>query len=187
MNLNILYLQNTFGVTGEEQGLWILVALAISVGSTALGTIPGAKLSDRVGRKPVIYASTVVGAIGMALIALAPGIVVVMAGVVCIGLAGGAFLAVDWALMTDIIPKASAGRYMGISNIVEATNGPIATSIGGLIMYSVGLALGVATGSRAAMLAGVALFALGAALLTPVREPSRGRAARRRAPVSSQD
>jgi len=175
MNLNILYLERTFGLVGTEQGLWILVGLGLSVGATALGTIPGAKLSDRVGRKPVIYASALSGAVGMTIIGLAPSVQLALIGIALVGLGGGAFLAVDWALMTDIIPKASAGRYMGLSNVVEATNGPIATTIGGLIMYFVGVALGVAVGARAAMLAGVVMFALGSLLLTQVKEPRRAR------------
>lgn len=175
MNLNILYLQRTHGLTGGEQGAWILAGLAISVVATALGTIPGAKISDRVGRKPVIYGSTLLGAIGMTIIGLAPDVPVAMIGIALVGIAGGAFLAVDWALMTDIIPKASAGRYMGMSNIVEATNGPIATSVGGVVMYLLGLSLGQAVGARAAMLAAVVMFALGAALLSQVQEPRRDR------------
>jgi MFS family permease len=174
MNLNILYLERTFGLVGGEQGTWILVGLGLVVGMTALGTIPGARLSDRVGRKPVIYGAAFTGAVGMAIVALAPGVEIAMSGVALVGLGGGAFLSVDWALMTDIIPKASAGRYMGMSNIVEATNGPIATSLGGLIMYLVGVAVGQAVGARAAMLAAVVMFALGALLLTRVQEP-RGR------------
>ncbi len=177
MNLNILYMERTFGLVGSEQGVWVLVALGIAVGATALGTIPGARLSDRVGRKPVIYASAIVGAVGMGVIGLAPIIEVAMVGIGLVGLAGGAFLAVDWALMTDIIPKASAGRYMGLSNVVEATNGPTATTVGGAIMTVVGLALGQAIGARAAMLAAVAMFALGALLLTRVVEPHRSRTA----------
>ena len=34
----------------------------------------------------------------------------------------GTFLAVDWALMTDIIPRASSGRYMGLSNVATASS-----------------------------------------------------------------
>ncbi len=173
MNLNILYLQRTFDLTGTDQGFWVLVGLAVSVGATALGTIPGARLSDRVGRKPVIYASALFGAVGMTMVGLAPTVEFAMVGIALVGLGGGAFLAVDWALMTDIIPKASAGRYMGLSNVVEATNGPIATSIGGLLMFAVGAALGQAVGARSAMLAAVVAFALGSLLLTQVVEPRR--------------
>jgi MFS family permease len=177
MNLNILYLERTFDLVGTEQGMWVLVGLGVSVGATALGTIPGARLSDRVGRKPVIYAAALAGAVGMTIIGLAPAVHVAVIGIALVGLGGGAFLAVDWALMTDIIPKASAGRYMGLSNVVEATNGPIATSVGGAIMYAVGAAIGVAAGARMAMLAGVVMFALGSLLLTQVHEPGRARAA----------
>ena len=161
MNLNILYLERTFQLFGTEQGMWVIVGLGLSVAATALGTIPGARLSDRVGRKPVIYASALSGAIGMTIVGLAPTVQIAMIGIVLVGLGGGAFLAVDWALMTDIIPKASAGRYMGMSNIVEATNGPIATSVGGVIMFVVGVVASQAVGARAAMLAAVVAFALG--------------------------
>ncbi len=173
MNLNILYLERTFHLTGTDQGFWVIVGLAVSVGATALGTIPGARISDRVGRKPVIYASALFGAIGMTMVGLAPNVEFAMVGIALVGLGGGAFLAVDWALMTDIIPKASAGRYMGLSNVVEATNGPIATSIGGILMFAVGALLGQAIGARSAMLAAVVAYGLGSLLLTQVVEPRR--------------
>ena len=54
-----------------------------------------------------------------------------------IGLSAGAFLTVDWALMTDIIPKATAGRYMGISNVATATAGPLGLIVAGIVLYLV--------------------------------------------------
>ena len=50
----------------------------------------------------------------------------------------GIFLAVDWALMTDIIPKASSGRYMGLSNVATASAGVLAIAVGGTLMDVVG-------------------------------------------------
>jgi MFS family permease len=80
------------------------------------------------------------------------------------------FLAVDWALMTDIIPKASSGRYMGISNVATASAGVLAIAIGGgLIMDRFALA----TGPRAAMVFGAVSYGIGALLLWPVREKRR--------------
>lgn len=174
MNLNVLFLKGAFGFTeATERGPWVFAGSVVGVIAAALGTIPGGRLSDRIGRKPVIYGSAVLGAIGIGVIALAPVPEVAIAGVAVLGLGSGAFLAVDWALMTDIIPKASAGRYMGISNIVEALNGAIASALGMFTLFLVGMAFGDVAGARTAMLLGVAVFAAGAALLVPVREPRR--------------
>jgi MFS family permease len=176
MNLNILYLERTFHIFGTDQMVWILAGLVLSVGATALGTIPGAKLSDRVGRKPVIYASALLGGIGMTIVGFAPSVEIAMVGITLVGLGGGAFLAVDWALMTDIIPKASAGRYMGLSNVVEATNGRSPRPSHHVLVDRQPHGTG--------MLTGVVMFALGSLLLTQVKEPRRTRAATPTTPVT---
>jgi MFS family permease len=62
----------------------------------------------------------------MAVIAIAPTPLTCLPGAVLVGAAAGTFLAVDWALITDLVPKASAGRHMGISNVATATNGLVA-------------------------------------------------------------
>jgi MFS family permease len=173
MNLNILYIRGTFGVSKLEEGGWVLAGLGLAAVGTAIGTIPGAKLSDRVGRKPVIYGSAAVGSVGLLTIGLAPTLPIMLGGVALLGVAGGAFLAVDWALMTDIIPKAASGRYMGMSSIVEATNGPLSTAVGGVLIWWIGGLVSVAVGGRVAMLTGLLMFAAGTLLLRQVHEPRR--------------
>jgi MFS family permease len=103
---------------------------------------------------------------------LAPSMPVAIAFVVPVGIAAGAFLAVDWALMTDIIPKATTGRYMGISNVVTTAAGPIAVAIGGIAMDRVG-ALDFSLGPRVAFAFAILHYALGALLLRPVDERRR--------------
>ena len=92
-----------------------------------------------------------------------------LVGTVLYGMSAGIFLAVDWALMTDIIPKASSGRYMGLSNVATASSGVLALAIGGLLMDAVG----GGEGPRAALWFAVALFGIGALLLVPVDERRR--------------
>ena len=104
----------------------------------------------------------------MAITAVAPSIEVFVAGVILIGVASGTFLAVDWALMTDIIPKASSGRYMGISNIAVVAGGPFASVIGGSLLFFVGGEVRSGDGPRAAFAAAIALFVLAAAFLRRV-------------------
>ena len=48
----------------------------------------------------------------------------------------GSFLAVDWALITEIIPKASSGRYMGISNVATASSGVLALILSGFLVIN---------------------------------------------------
>ncbi len=80
--------------------------------------------------------------------------------------------------MTDIIPKAASGRYMGLSNVVTASSTTIAVAIGGLTMDAVGRAVGHrGPGPRIVMLLGIVYFTLGALALRPVVEPPRGRRA----------
>lgn len=188
------------------------VALLPVVGLVALGTlisvIPAARLSDRVGRKLVIWGACLIGAIGLALVASAPSLAetpaavldrtlddrgalaillsdaryfVALTGAVVYGLSAGAFIAVDWALITDIIPKASSGRYMGISNVATASAGVLAIALGGTLMDVVSREVGLASGPVAAMWLAVVLILSGGVLLAPVDERWRGGSAPTRA------
>ena len=145
----------------------------VAVICTAAATIPAARLSQRVGRKVVIYAAAAISALGMTIAALAPAPPVLAVGAILVGIGGGSFLAVDWALLTDIIPKASAGRYMGISNIATATNGVAAAFVGGLVIDAFSRFGSPELGPRVAFLLGPVWLALGVLLLRPVDERRR--------------
>ena len=110
---------------------------------------------------------------GMTICALAPAVPLLVVGAIFVGVGAGSFLAVDWALMTDIIPKASSGRYMGISNVATATNGVVAGFIGGIIVDRLAAAGDPALGPRLAFLMAPIWFAIGALLLLPVDQRRR--------------
>jgi MFS family permease len=172
--LAVPYLERALGmVDGGERATWILATTVVAAVCTAAATIPAARLSQRIGRKRVIYAACAVGALGMTIAALAPAPPVLVVGAILVGIGGGSFLAVDWALMTDIIPKASSGRYMGISNVATATNGIAAAFVGGLLIDSFVRAGTPAAGPRVAFLIAPIWFAIGALLLRPVDERRR--------------
>jgi MFS family permease len=169
VNLAVFYLARSLGMNQEETGLAYIPLVGLVALGTVIAVVPAARASDRVGRKKVIYVSCAVGGLGLALVALAPSFPLALAGTVVFGLSTGIFLAVDWALMTDIIPKASSGRYMGLSNVATASSGVLAVAVGGTLMDVVG----GADGPRAAMWLAVALFGVGALLLRPVDERRR--------------
>lgn len=176
VNFAVFYLAQTFRLPQEETAGPNLAVLGATVLGNTLAVVPAGRVSDRVGRKPVIYAACVVAATGMAVIAASPAIPVTVAGALLFGAGVGMFLAVDWALLTDIIPKASSGRYMGISNVATATAGIVGVLLGGLLMDLVNAAVGYGSGPRAALMLAVPLLLTGALLLRPVREPARIRA-----------
>jgi len=171
-DLIFFYMSRSIGLSDAEIGIWINVATALLAVATAVTTFPAAKLSDRIGRKTMVYFTCVLGSVGMLGVALAPNIIVAIIFVIPVGVAAGAFLAVDWALMTDIVPKATSGRYMGISNVVTGAAGPLAIAIGGIAMDRVG-ALDFSLGPRVAYLFALGYYALGALLLRPVDERRR--------------
>jgi MFS family permease len=164
----ILFMRRSLLLPPDQEGFWIPVTAGLVALLTLIATIPSARLSDRLGRKPVIYAACVIGAAGMAVTAFSPSIEVFVLGVLAIGIASGTFLAVDWALMTDIIPKAASGRYMGISNIAVVSAGPFASIIGGLLLFVFGGEVRSGDGPRAAFAAAIALFFLAAFYLRRV-------------------
>jgi MFS family permease len=171
INLSLFYFAQTFSMGQSESGATNFLVLAAVIVGNVVTVIPAGRLSDRVGRKPVIYTACAVAGGGMLMVALAPVVPVVVVGAALFGAGSGMFLAVDWALMTDIIPKASSGRYMGISNVATATAGIFSLLLGGKLMDIVNGIAGYGAGPRAAFLLAVVFFAFGAILLRPVVEP----------------
>jgi Na+/melibiose symporter-like transporter len=172
--LSTFYLAQVFGLDAQQTGDTKIILLGIVAACLTVAVIPAARLSDRMGRKNIIYGSCAMGAIGLGLGAFAPILPIAMLGAGLFALSAGAFLAVDWALMSDIVPKASTGRYMGISNVATASAGTIALAVGGAaVMDTVNNWLGYGAGPRAALLLGVFCYLVGAILLHPVVERRR--------------
>ena len=173
MNFVIFYLPRSLGIARAETQDAVFQLLAAAALAALVSIIPASRLSDRIGRKPVIYGCTAIGMVGLVMVALAPDLTYATIGAALLGSSQGTFLSVDWALMTDIIPKAASGRYMGLSNVVTASSTTIVVAVGGLTMDAVGKAVGIGAGPRTVMLLGIFYFTLGALALRPVVEPRR--------------
>ena len=173
VNLVITYLKQSHGQTVEQANGTNLVILVIVVIANLLAIVPSARVSDRIGRKPVIYASCLVGSAGLVITALAPSIPVALVGAALFGASAGTFLAVDWALITDIIPRANSGRYMGLSNVATGSSTVFAVMTGGLTLDLFNNVFGLGTGPRAAYLLGAVYYLVAIILLRPVVEPDR--------------
>jgi len=167
-SLGLYYFQRTHGLPRPEASQFVFYATVIVAGMSGLASIPGARLSDRFGRKPVIYGGMVLTGIGLLGLALAPNPVLAIALFVPAGIGIGAFLSVDWALMTDVIPKHTSARYMGILNAGTAMATPVYLVVGGLTMDAVGRMAGEAAGPVAAMYVAIGFLGLSALALRQV-------------------
>lgn len=126
----VYFLRDRFGRGAEERasgGLAAAIALAV-----ASAVVAGA-LSDRIGRRRVLEASAVLTAVGLAGVGFAPTLplVALAGGFVAVGI--GVFQSVNWALMSDDIPKGQSAAAFGLANIATAGAGAIAGLFGPLI------------------------------------------------------
>jgi len=166
------YFRRSHGLPDADADSTVFMATVIVGISTALAAIPGGRLSDRFGRRPVIWAASVIACLGLAAVAVAPTPGWAVGAWVPFGIGMGIFLSADWALMADVIPKETAGRYMGILNAGTAMAGPVFLVFAGPLQD---LVAGVWTdpmGPRAAM-ALASLFVVFAALALLKVDPHR--------------
>jgi MFS family permease len=166
------YFRRSHGLSDADADGVVFVATAIVGVSTALAAIPGGRLSDRFGRRPVIWTAAGIAALGLLGVAVAPTSELAVASWVPFGIGMGIFLSADWALMADVIPKETAGRYMGILNAGTAMAGPVFIVIAGPVQDLVARAVSDPAGPRAAMAVAAGFVGLAALALTRV-DPRR--------------
>lgn len=112
-------LQATQGMA-PEFGVLILTGLyAVMV---VITSVIGGRLSDRMGkRKPLVIISSVVIALASLILAFAPNWPGAILGASVLGIGFGCYLAVDFALLTQVLPTAlSRGRDLGVLNIANS-------------------------------------------------------------------
>jgi MFS family permease len=128
--------------------------LGLVIVSAFLIVWPAARVSDRVGRRPLILIGGLLGAAGVMMLVFShyqivpaplleplartlkvPAVAAqaTLVGIL-IGVGYGLFFAVDWAFMQDLIPAGEAGLFMGFSNIATAGSGIIARLVAGPLL-----------------------------------------------------
>ncbi|MEW5717523.1 MAG: MFS transporter [Chloroflexota bacterium] len=129
----VYFLQGRLGLVREQAAgpaanLLLVIGILILIFALASGW-----LADRYGHKRVVAVAGIVGALGVAIAVAVPNLIVIFVGAAFIGAATGMFYTANWALGTSLVPKAEAGRYLGISNLAGAGAGAVGAYIGGPI------------------------------------------------------
>jgi MFS family permease len=96
-------------------------------------TVPAGWLTDHFGEKRMVAIAGGVAVAGTIIALSVPSLPIIYVGGCIIGIAAGLFYTSNWALGTLLVPKAEAGRYLGISNLAGAGAGAVGAYIGGPI------------------------------------------------------
>jgi MFS family permease len=129
----VYFLQGRLGLVREQAAgpaANLLLVLGICV---LIFALMAGWLADRFGPKRIVALAGIVAALGVAIIIATPNLVVISIGAGVLGAATGMFYTANWALGTSLVPKAEAGRYLGISNLAGAGAGAVGAYIGGPI------------------------------------------------------
>ena len=126
VTLYLLFFLNDAVRVRETQGIEPEVGVLILTGLYAvmviITSVIGGRLSDRLGRrKPLVIISSVVIAAASLILAFAPTWPGALVGASVLGIGFGCYLAVDFALITEVLPTAlNRGKDLGVINIANS-------------------------------------------------------------------
>ncbi|NYE25246.1 MFS family permease [Pigmentiphaga litoralis] len=113
------------------QAQWIVLAYLLS--TTTLVVVAG-RLGDQFGRRRVLVAGVTLFTAASGLCALAPSLSMLIIARALQGAGAAAMMALTLAFVGDLMPKASAGRAMGLLGAMSATGTALGPALGGLLL-----------------------------------------------------
>ena len=129
----LFYLKDVVGVANPATATAdLLIAAGIGM---IVAVYPAGRLSDRIGRRPVVISSGLLGAFGILVIFFSPSYGYIICGGAILGIATGAFMSSNWALATDLVARGEEARYLGLTNLATAGGAALARLIGPVIDF----------------------------------------------------
>jgi MFS family permease len=114
------------------------IAVILATVALVLALVPAGIISDRIGRrKPIVIISAIIVAASTVPPLIAPSVPVAIISLTIAGIGIGGYLAVDQALMTQVLPNdADAGKDLGVLNIAQQ-GGAVLAPVFAAIMISI--------------------------------------------------
>jgi MFS family permease len=134
----LYFLRDRVGIPDPAGG--VFTANLVAAGALLVTVFVGGVLSDRTGRRKIfVILSTVVIAAGLATLALVPTWPGTLVSAGLLGGGFGVYLAVDLALITEVLPSADdSGRDLGIINIALTLPQTFAPALSALFITQLG-------------------------------------------------
>lgn len=169
----VYFLQGRLGLEREKAAAPAALLMTVIGVFILLSALPSGWLADKFGHKRLVTVAGITAAVGVVIALLVPNMNVIYVGGSLIGIATGLFFTANWALGTELAPKAEAGRYLGISNLAGAGAGAVGAYIGGPLADFITAQLPGLPGAGYILLFAVygVMFLLSVAALRGVREP----------------
>ncbi|MEF2074585.1 MFS transporter [Consotaella aegiceratis] len=169
LTYQVYYLTDHLKVEQDRIGQLMFFSTLVTAVCVVLSSSASGWLSDRWKRRKIfVFAAAVVYAIGLAVITAASAVPLFLVGIAVSSLGLGVYMAVDQALVVDVLPdrETNAGKNMGVLNIANAVPQSIAPAVAPLI-----LSIGSPTASNYPLLFAVAAACafLGALAIAPVK------------------
>ena len=174
------YFIDVIGVEPDKASFTATIFMGVVLITSSFSGIYGGYVSDKIGRKRVVYIANGAIALMSVLFIFCHGQASAMACGALFGLGFGAYTSVDWALGTDVLPsKRNAAKEMAVWHVAmtlpQAFAAPIASGL--IEMFGKTVTAGpeepivhyTLSGYTAMFLMSAVCFALGAVLLKNVR------------------
>lgn len=112
------YIQDALELADAPRQAGNLLAI-IGLGTIVL-VLAGGSLTDRLGAKRLLYASSALAGSGMMLMSLTADLRGLYSSGMIVGAGIGLFLTSNWAMANQLAPRARAGRFLGLTNLATA-------------------------------------------------------------------
>jgi len=164
----LYFLKDDIGVANPAEATARFLIFAVA--GMLIIAWPAGYFADKIGRKPISIGAAVLGAIGIAIIAVSREYNTILWTAGLIGMGMGAFNSANWAMATDLAAKGEEARYLGIANVATAGGAALARAIGPVIDYFNGQQ--PLLGYSVMLFACIAYFIIGALLMLKIKRTS---------------
>lgn len=165
VTFRLLYMTNHLGLSTVDATTAVAIGVTIYTVVSMVASLAAGWISDAIGRRKIIVALAIlVFGLGTYLLVHADTVAVFYVCEAIMGLAYGAYVAVDLALVFEVLPDPlNNGKDLGVFNMANALPQSLAPSLGGFLLAELGggtdfTALLIAAGLSAAIGAVLTMF-----------------------------